>query len=316
MSERAAGSRVVRESAVLAAALACAWLSLAGSAADVSAPAILQYFESRYGTIESRLPDVFKTGYGSIYTPPPGRADSGNFSVGYDQYDRFDIGRPGNPTLYGTETGLRTLVGASHRAGLSYYVDFVMNHNGFRDMGTPGFYDAGGYPGFNITLPADVDGDFHGAFESGDIKGRLAGLVDIAHEKNHLMIRNPVPGFANNIRVGTVANRPDENNRQFYPDRSLQPIFVFDPTTGEQNIAIYPFNNASPLSGDPVAENAMGYLMRNARWLAQSVGMDRLRLDAAKHMEHFALNYFDRAVYRANPRLHLDGSPRHVFSFS
>ena len=66
MSERAAGSRVVRESAVLAAALACAWLSLAGSAADVSAPAILQYFESRYGTIESRLPDVFAAGYGSI----------------------------------------------------------------------------------------------------------------------------------------------------------------------------------------------------------------------------------------------------------
>src|SRR5574340_1498886 len=60
-------------------------------AEDVSAPVILQYFESTYGVIEQRAPDVFKAGYGAIYTPPPGRADSGNVSVGYAQYDRFDL---------------------------------------------------------------------------------------------------------------------------------------------------------------------------------------------------------------------------------
>src|SRR3954447_4339737 len=106
----------------------CAVGATGAVAQDVSAPVILQYFESRYGTIEQRMPDVFKAGYGAIYTPPPGRADSGNFSVGYDQYDRFDLGQPGNPTLYGTETGLKKSVSIAHAAGMNYYVDFVMNH--------------------------------------------------------------------------------------------------------------------------------------------------------------------------------------------
>src|SRR5947207_4384921 len=59
---------------------------------DVSSPAILQYFESSYGAIEGRLADIHAAGYGSMYTPPPGRAETGGTSVGYDQYDRFDLG--------------------------------------------------------------------------------------------------------------------------------------------------------------------------------------------------------------------------------
>jgi hypothetical protein len=296
-------------------------VTLVARADDISAPVILQYFESRYATIENRMPDIFNVGYGNIYTPPPGRADQGSFSVGYDQYDRFDLGKPGNPTLYGTETGLRKLVDTTHKAFASYTIDLVLNHNGFSDLGTNGFYDAGGYPGFNITLPSAIDGDFHGKFESGDLNGRLAGLIDIDHSTNFQMIRSPVPGFANNIRAGTtpafgrIANVPDENNRRFYPDKSLQPIMVFDPKTGEANIPIYPFNSANPLAGDPVPENALGYLMRNAQWLVQSVGVDGFRLDAEKHYDPFVLNYFDRAVYRSSLRPLLDGSQRQVFSF-
>lgn len=299
---------------------------LAG-AQDVSSPVILQYFESRYTTIEQRMPDVFNAGYGAIYTPPPGRADSGNSSVGYDQYDRFDLGQPGNPTLYGTETGLKKTVSLAHRMGADYFIDFVANHDGYSDLSSTdgaghSFYDAGGYPGMNITLPGAVDGDFHSSFATGDLNGRLAGLIDIDHSTNFQMIRNPVPGFANNIRAGTqaafgrLANVPDENNRRFYPDQSLQPIRVYDPKTGEQNIAIYPFNNAAPLAGDPVQENVLGYLMRNAQWLVQAVGVDGLRIDAAKHFEPFVLNYLDRAVYRASMRPYLNGTQRNVFSFS
>jgi alpha-amylase len=317
------GGRLWRLMVITGCALCVPW----AGAEDVSAPAMLQYFESRYTTIEQRMPDVFKLGYGAIYTPPPGRADSGNFSVGYDQYDRFDLGQAGNPTLYGTETGLKKVVSLTHAAGADYYVDFVMNHNGYSDLSSKdgaghSFYDAGGYPGFNITLPGAVDGDFHSGFATGDLNGRLAGLIDIDHSTNFQMIRSPVPGFANNIRAGTqavfgrLANVPDENNRRFYPDQSLTPIRVFDPKTGEQNIAIYPFNNANPLAGDPVPENALGYLTRNAQWLVQGVGVDGLRIDAAKHFEPFVLNYLDRAVYRASVRPYLDGSQRNVFSFS
>lgn len=298
----------------------------AARAADVSPPAILQWFESSYRTIENRTPDLFMAGYGAVWTPPPGRADTSNFSVGYDVYDRFDLGSPGNPTLYGTETGIKTLASTVHRAGLDYHVDFVLNHNGYSGTGDASsrqaFKNAGGYPGFFSEFFGDVDGDFNSGYSYGDVQGRLAGLIDIDHRKNYRAVRSPVPGFANNIAAGTtpwngrIANVPKESNRRFYPDRDLQPIRVFDPKTGEQNIPVYPFNRANPMAGDPVEENALGSLMRNAQWLVQEVGVDGLRIDAAKHVEGFVLDFLDRSVYRQNPRSLLDGSPNHVFSYS
>jgi alpha-amylase len=308
------------------AALLCAlgWaLAPAGiaSAQDVSAPAILSWFDGTYRTQERRAADVFRAGYGAVWLPPPGRADSGNQSVGYDVYDRFDLGSSGRPTLYGTETGLKTAVSNLHRAGVDVHVDAVFNHNGFSDRSTPGFERAGGYPGFVLSTPSDPDGDFHSPFDTGDLNGRLSGLIDIDHSTNHRYVRNPVPGFANNIPAGAVpafgrlANVPQEGNRRFYPDRDLAPIVVFDPQTGEKNIRIHPFNNESPMAGDPVEENATGYLMRYAQWMVQHVGVDGFRLDAAKHYERFVLNYFDRAVYRSSNRYLLDGSRKQVFSY-
>ena len=157
--------------------------ALPAVAVDESPPPILQWFESSYRTVEERTPDLFMAGYGFVWLPPPYRADQGDFSVGYDVYDRFDLGRPGHPTLYGTEEGLKAVARTLHRANLSLHVDFVLNHSGFSNLGTPGFVAAGGYPGLAITLPNDIDGDFHSAFAGGDIQERLAGLIDIAHEK-------------------------------------------------------------------------------------------------------------------------------------
>jgi len=309
-----------RRACLLLAALAAVAMPRPASGRDTSAPAILQYFESRYGTIEARVPDIFLAGYGAIYTPPPGRADQGDFSVGYDAYDRFDLGTPGHPTLYGTETGLKKAVAEVHKFG-DYYIDYIINHNGFSDAATPGFLEAGGYPGMVLQWPGTSDGDFNSAYEWGDVRGRLAGLIDIDHGTNIPLVRNPVPGYALNIPAGTtpaygrLANVPDEANRRFYPDTGLQPIMVFDPSTGEGDITVYPFNVADPLAGDPVAENATGYLMRNAQWMVQAIGVDGFRIDAAKHIEGFALDYFDRAVYRSSLRPYLNGATRQVFSW-
>jgi hypothetical protein len=321
-------SRIIRQlwRCAIAAPLAAA-LSVGAPlrAEDASAPAIFQWFEATYRTMERRTGDAFLAGYGSLWTPPPGRADSGNQSVGYDVYDRFDLGRAGNPTLYGTQTGLRSVVGSAHRAGLDIYIDYIINHSGFSNLGTPGFANAGGYPGFLITHPQAIDGDYHTAFPpqgpNYEYQFRLSGLLDIDQRTNFQYIRSPVPGFAGNIPPGTapafgrLANVPDENNRRLYPDRSLQPIMVFDPQTGEQNIAIYPFNRTNPMAGDPVAENALGYLMRYAQWMVQDIGVDGFRVDAARHVYPFTFDYFDRAVYRSSNRRHLDGSRRDVFSF-
>jgi len=306
---------------LLIAVAASATLPRLAEARDVSAPAILQYFETTYGTIEDRSADIFMAGYGSVYTPPPGRADQGDFSVGYDVYDRFDLGSPGHPTLYGTETGLTQTVSEVHKFG-DYYVDYIINHNGFSTTATPGFEDAGGYPGMVLQWSGTSDGDFNSAYDWGDVHGRLAGLIDIDHGTNIPLVRHPVPGEANNIPAGTtpaygrLANVPDEANRRFYPDRNLTPIMVYDPMTGEGDIPIYPFNRADPMAGDPVEENVTGYLMRHAQWLVQTVGVDGFRIDAAKHIEGFALDYFDRAVYRQSTRTLLNGEQRHVFSFS
>ena len=283
---------------------------------DASTPAILQWFDSSYGTQEKRVADFFKAGYGSTWIPPTGRADSGNLSVGYDVLDRFDLGSTNNETLYGTETGLRKFTSTMHRAGGDVIADLVWNHNGFSNLGNAGFAAAGGYPGFVLSAPGVADGDFHGAFETGDLNGRLAGLIDIKHETNLQYIRTPVvAGDARNIPAGTFRNIPNAANRRFYADRDLGGTTLFNPRTG-QNATLYNFNTADATAGDAVPENATGLLMRNARWLINDVGVDGFRLDAARHFEPWVMNYFDEAVYRANPRKLLNGAPREVFSFS
>ena len=284
------------------------------NAVDSSAPVILQWFDSSYNTIENRAADIFSAGYGNIWLPPPGRADSGNQSVGYDQKDRFDLGSANNPTLYGTETGLKTLAGVLDKTGTNLHIDLVWNHNGFSDRSNSGFVDSGGYPGFWLG-EGTYDGDFHSPYESGDLKGKLSGLIDIDHSTNNVYIRNPVdPNNPQNIPAGYWANRANEANKRFYTDQQGTAHTYYDPKTN-QTFTRYDFNSNAPSAGDAVAENALGYLMRNAQWLVQEIGVDGFRLDAAKHYEGWVLDYFDRAVYDTNPRKMLDGSTQEVFSY-
>jgi Alpha amylase, catalytic domain len=165
------------------------------------ADVILQYFEGRYETIERRIPDIFMAGYDALWLPPTGLADSDRTrsqpaSVGYDVFDRFGLGTTSKPTLYGTESQLRRLVRETHKTKILIYADIVLNHNGFSNQATPGFVQAGDYPGFALTLADDVDGDFHGASEAGRLNERInGGLVDIAQEKNHRFIRHPVQPY-------------------------------------------------------------------------------------------------------------------------
>ena len=93
-------------------------------------------------------------------------------------------------------------------------------------------------------------------------------------------------------------------------------MFLFDPKTNERGIAVHGFNLENAAAGDPVVENATGYLMRVAQWLVQVIGVDGLRIDAAKHVQGFLLDFLDRAVYRQNPRRLLDGSQSDVFAYA
>jgi hypothetical protein len=314
---------------------------------DTSAPAILQDFENQYSTVENRMPDIFAAGYGAVYLPPPGRAQSGNQSVGYDQYNRFDLGSAGNPTLYGTQTGLEATINAIHTMGGSAYLDLVWNQSGFADDSTASgaFAASGGYPGFALTLQTSnpaaagyntigynvTDGDYHSAYDTSDQGGRLAGLVDIAQESNNVFIRQPtvagnplnIPGPAagaapysfNGDGTAVYANVPTASNAQYYPDPTQAGQSLYDPANGN-SYTKYPFNLTSPMNGVPTAENALGYLMRNAQWLIQVIGADGFRVDAAKEMPSWVLNYLDDAVYKSSNRYLLNGQQENIFSFS
>jgi len=306
-------------------------LPVVANAQDASQPATLQIFEATWETIEKRTVDMFYAGYGAVWLPPPSRADSGDQSVGYDVYDRFDLGYAGRATGYGTKTGLKTFVGQAHNAGVDVYTDLILNHAGFTELGqTDGsgnsFEDAGGYPGLAITLPNDIDGDFHGAFESGDVNGRLSGLIDIAQEKtgpDYQLIRHPVSvGDPNNIPAGTtpsfgrLANVPTPTNAQYYPDQGIAGTTIdTDPGPGVNLVTRYNFNTADPMAGDATVETAEQMMMRHAQWMIQEIGVDGFRLDAVKHFPVSTLQQLDQAVFKTSNRVQHDGSIKPIYSF-
>ena len=221
---------------------------------DENPPVMLQWFECRWPDMERRMTDWFMAGYGSTWLPPVSRGranpNTNSTSAGYDVFDRFNLGKPGEETAYGTESYFGAAVDEFHRANGLVYVDMVLNHNAGRDTGS-GFQAAGGYPGFWMNpqnplrdkLPTDNWGDFHNGVSGGYyqsenpngaryclLKGDLVALVDIDHTTNHQFIRQPVAeGNPLNIPAGTVYNRPDPKNARFYPDNALGTDTISNP---------------------------------------------------------------------------------------
>jgi hypothetical protein len=313
-----------------------AGLALTAGSARADAPVFLQWFETRWSTMEYRIPDFFMAGYDSTWIPPIFKAADPT-SAGFDTFDRFDLGSPGSETAYGTQAGLQAVIDEFHYASALVYPDLVMNHNSGRNN-SDDFFNAGGYPGFVMRRPGDFWGDFNDgstqSYRPQDSNynlwnGDLVGLIDIAHEKNYQFIRQPTtPGNAQNIPAGTVRNRPDPNNARFYPDLSLPGTVVNNPgrpaapgtdipprsSVAPFSTTIYPYNLASPMSGDPVVENSTAYLLRSTQWLLEVIRIDGFRLDAAKHIPHwFWDQYWDTIVF--NRRRTFAGGLTTPFSF-
>src|ERR1700722_627103 len=73
--------RSVSSLTLLAAAVVCGLhLNIAHAQYNVSAPVILQDFNSSYLSIQNKMPDIFASGYGAVYLPPPGYSTSSNNS--------------------------------------------------------------------------------------------------------------------------------------------------------------------------------------------------------------------------------------------
>lgn len=253
----------------------------------VSAPlaargeAMLQLFNVNWDELMAKMPEIAEAGYTSLWLPPPAKAGS-VFSVGYDQFDPFDLGdknqRGTVRTRYGTKDQLLQVVELAHRFGLRVYFDNIMNHRGF-DI-----------PGYNSSTPTNLypglaPGDFHlrtqadGTFRNWDnisdwnnvwqVQHRpLFGLIDLANENSAL---NENFGTTE----GNTAAKPffirHAGINSYYMDTNLPAI------AGSWR----PFNGAN---GDPVAEDVNAYLIRAAIWTLAETKCDGFRFDAVKHV--------------------------------
>src|ERR1700746_4012087 len=94
----------------------------------VRGEAMLQYFNTDWDEIAMKMPELAEAGYDSLWLPPPTKG-SGGLSVGYDLFDRFDLGskdqRGSISTRYGSEGDLLRLIETAHRFGIRVYFDNV-----------------------------------------------------------------------------------------------------------------------------------------------------------------------------------------------
>ena len=256
------------------------------------AEVILQYFETRWDEIYQRLPELAEIGYESLWTPPPGKSPIGGpypfaygGNVGYNSFDRFDLGdmpQRGNwETRYGSRTSLRNLVDNAHQSDIKIYPDIVFNHTG-------------NGPDYR-TYPGMVPQDFHGwndAAQPGGFK-----------RAPRMSVWTPDNGFGGTLNQELVSLMDIvlEFDGRFQganaPNYASDPSpFVRHPGDPEK----YPYFSQTGYTN----ENSRQFIVRWINWLGYAMDYDGVRLDAPKHVakEFFGLtkdtaNYTNSFIY-------------------
>ncbi|KZS41741.1 alpha-amylase [Aquimarina aggregata] len=86
-----------------------------------------------YDEVSKSIEDWAASGIDRIWLAPPGKAQSGGFSMGYDPCDYFDLGEFDQhgtvETRFGSRQELENLIQKSHDNGLEVIADIVLNHN-------------------------------------------------------------------------------------------------------------------------------------------------------------------------------------------
>ncbi len=250
---------------------------------------MLQYFNTDWNEIALKMPELAEAGYDSLWLPPPTKG-SGGLSVGYDLFDRFDLGSKDQKgsvrTKYGTEADLLRMVEIAHRFGIRVYFDNVMNHNGF-DV-----------PGYNANTPIDiypgfVPEDFHlrltqeGFYRKWDnisnwndawqVQHRnFSDLIDIAQEPGST---NENFGLTEGSTFPKIKFVRQPNNPEYYSNLPDGTYVGFGPSNGI---------TSQMLTDNPgyYGEYVQDFLNRSARWLMDRAKADGLRLDAVKHVRY------------------------------
>jgi hypothetical protein len=244
--------------------------------------AILQWFATDYVTMQKRLPEVVMAGYSSIYLPPPSKGGAGGFSVGYNPFDRFDLGdrfQLGTvKTRYGTTEELISLIQMAKRFGLEVYCDLITNHNDNRATSGINTYPDLIPEDFHIRSSTDTGNNEINFNNAGPLSYEmlnrdLVGLTDIAHENG------------NQTQTGTFT-------LPAYASMNMwgKPWFTRHPLTPQY----YP-------GGTPVKEDVREYLTRWSWYLSNVIGFDGFRIDAVKHTTpSFFMKTIGQAGYESN----------------
>ncbi len=88
-----------------------------------------------YDEVSSKIEDWSASGVNRIWLPAPGKGASGQFSMGYDPMDYFDVGEfsqrgaENKETRFGSRLELENLIQKSHDHGVEVIADIVLGHN-------------------------------------------------------------------------------------------------------------------------------------------------------------------------------------------
>ena len=242
---------------------------------------MLQLFNVTWPDLVQKMPEIAEAGYDSIWLPPPAKGSS-VYSIGYDQFDPYDLGDVNQSgttaTHWGTKAQLQQVVQMAHRFGIRVYFDTIMNHRAFT------------VPGFNASTPTNyypglIPQDFHlktvGAFYQNwpsvenygnqfDVQYEsLGGLIDLATE----------PGAVNGNFGASLGST------------TTKPVFIRHPgknnyymVTNQPAIQGSPWRPFNGTNGVPVAEDVNSYQIRSVLYTLSETKCDGFRLDAVKHV--------------------------------
>lgn len=142
-----------------------------------------------YNTVTPMLKNWADNGVNRIWLAPPGKGQSGGFSMGYDPCDYFDLGEYDQHgsvrTRFGTKEELIALIDEAHNNDLEVIADIVLNHNSGGqseanpNTGTNTFTNYTSPSGF---FPRTFD-DFYPDSEGNEDEGRFGGFADLNHSK-------------------------------------------------------------------------------------------------------------------------------------
>ena len=243
------------------------------------AEVMLQWFESDWDEMYRRLPEVAEIGYDYLWVPSPCKAPTGKGTkwgnVGYNLYDRFDLGdipqRGSLETRYGSRGSMRNMVDKAHQCDIKVIPDIIMNHNGngpdFREY--PGMapedfhvqWEENHVPGLNYKRGPRMSNWTHGEGYGATMWEELVSLIDIRTED--------APDLPDRLRFTGGNNTPGWNLVGSQPD------FVRHPGQYDK-YPYYPNGYTNELASE--------MLFRWIAWLGETMDYDGLRLDAGKHV--------------------------------